>query len=83
MLQSHYKLVKRHCGHEAQSIPAFATVNAGKSADFNGDKIVNSLDFSIMSRHWLANYFQADLNSDGIINSLDFSILVLRWETSG
>ena len=49
--------------------------------DLNGDKIINSLDATLMSRLILemddveANRKAADINGDGRINSLDYSLL--------
>src|SRR3989338_3752043 len=51
--------------------------------DLNNDKIVNSLDWSIMNSRWYTNDTTADLNSDGIINSLDFSIMNGNWLKNG
>ncbi len=47
--------------------------------DLNGDKIVNSLDWSIMNSKWFTNNTTADLNHDGIVNSIDFSLLNANW----
>lgn len=47
--------------------------------DLNGDRIINSIDFSIMNAVWLTNNVTADLNKDGIVNSLDFSIMNSNW----
>ena len=47
--------------------------------DFNNDKIVNSLDWSIMNSRWFINDVTADLNTYGIVNSLDFSIMNRNW----
>jgi hypothetical protein len=45
--------------------------------DFNGDNIVNALDWSIMKSHYgkSATSEQGDLNGDGLVNSLDWSIM--------
>ncbi len=47
--------------------------------DLNNDRIVNSLDWSIMNSRWFSSDSTADLNSDGIVNSLDFSIMNGNW----
>lgn len=47
--------------------------------DLNNDRIVNSLDWSIMNSKWFTSDSTADLNTDGIINSLDFSIMNGNW----
>lgn len=47
--------------------------------DLNGDKIVNSLDWSVMNGTWATNNASSDLNRDGIVNSLDFSLLNANW----
>lgn len=56
-------------------------------ADFNHDKIVNSVDFSIMLAYWktVAPFANAcvDINHDSVVNSVDFSILLSQWGTSG
>jgi mannan endo-1,4-beta-mannosidase len=47
--------------------------------DLNGDKIVNSIDSSIMNSKWFTSDSAADLNHDGIVNAIDFSILDQNW----
>ena len=47
--------------------------------DLPGDRIVNSIDFSIMNGVWLTNNAAADLNHDGTVNSLDFSTMNGNW----
>ena len=49
------------------------------SGDINLDRIVNSLDWSIMSSNWLSNHPASDVNKDGLVNSLDFSIMSSNW----
>lgn len=51
--------------------------------DLNNDRIVNSLDWSIMNSKWFTSDPIADLNTDGIVNSLDFSIMNGNWLKSG
>jgi hypothetical protein len=51
--------------------------------DLNNDRIVNSLDWSIMNSRWFTSDSTADLNTDGIVNSLDFSIMNGNWLKSG
>src|SRR6185503_16790122 len=53
------------------------------SGDFNGDNVINTLDFSVMNTHWNQNFPQADINKDGLINSLDFAILKNNWNKTG
>ena len=56
------------------------TVGTGSlPGDLNGDRIINSIDFSIMNSKWLTNDSTSDLNKDGIVNSLDFSIMNSNW----
>ena len=50
--------------------------------DLNNDRIVNSLDSSILYSRWLSQKPEDliyDLNKDGIINSLDWGILNRNW----
>ena len=47
--------------------------------DINLDRIVNSLDWSIMSSNWLSNHPASDVNKDGLVNSLDFSLMSSNW----
>jgi hypothetical protein len=49
------------------------------AGDLNGDRTVNSIDFSIMNSAWLTNNATSDLNKDGTVNSLDFSIMNGNW----
>jgi uncharacterized membrane protein YgcG len=54
-----------------------------RRADFNCDKKVNSIDFSILLYFWktkapFSNKY-VDLNKDGKIDSVDFSILLYEW----
>jgi hypothetical protein len=56
-------------------------------ADFNHDRIVNSVDFSILLAYWktLAPFANkcVDINRDSVVNSVDFSILLSQWGTPG
>ena len=61
----------------------FSLTTATKSADLNGDGIVNSLDWSIMNSQWGTAGPSADLDSDGVVNSLDWSVMNGRWGTGG
>jgi hypothetical protein len=47
--------------------------------DINGDRIVNSLDYSLLKLRWLTSDQSADLNDDGIVNSIDYSLLKQNW----
>jgi murein DD-endopeptidase MepM/ murein hydrolase activator NlpD len=47
--------------------------------DFNGDGIVNSIDWSAMNQRWFTNDQFVDINADGIVNSIDFSNLNANW----
>ena len=51
--------------------------------DFNGDGIVNSVDWSIMNTKWFTADAFLDINRDGLVNSIDFSILNLNWFKTG
>lgn len=55
-----------------------------RAGDFNGDQIVNSLDFSYMNSKWgaVADAL-ADINRDGGVNSIDFSYLSSNWLATG
>jgi hypothetical protein len=55
-----------------------------KRADFNCDKKVNSIDFSILLYYWKAtppfkNQY-VDINKDTKVDSVDFSILLYEWD---
>lgn len=53
------------------------------AGDFNGDQIINSLDFSSMNSNWLASNSLTDVNKDGIVNSLDFAYMSNNWLAVG
>ncbi len=59
------------------------TTNSCKGADFNADKKVNSVDFSILLAFWQKKApFKnpcVDINKDAKVNSVDFSILLYEW----
>jgi fibronectin type 3 domain-containing protein len=58
----------------------FPTMFAG---DFNSDKLINSLDFSVMNTKWATPDPVVDINRDGDVNSLDFSYLSRNWLQTG
>lgn len=47
--------------------------------DFNGDAIVNSVDYSLLNARWFTSDARTDINRDGLVNSIDFSILNGNW----
>ena len=53
------------------------------AGDFNGDNIINSLDFSYMNGRWNQNDSLADINRDNSVNSLDFAYLSNNWLSTG
>jgi len=56
-----------------------------RSADFQGDGIVDLTDFAELSRYWLVTnaILQYDLNSDGIIDIVDLEIFARQFLTPG
>jgi len=51
-----------------------------RSADINGDKRVNLVDFSILLYNWgKPKNPAADLNCDGKVNIIDFSMMLYWW----
>jgi hypothetical protein len=52
-------------------------------ADFNRDRRVDSIDFSILLYFWKNNYpftnIYVDINKDNKVDSIDFSILLYQW----
>ncbi len=56
-------------------------------ADFNRDKKVNNVDFSILLAFWKTNYpfgnACVDVNRDKKVNNVDFSIMLSQWGTAG
>jgi fibronectin type 3 domain-containing protein len=53
------------------------------AGDFNGDGLINSLDFSYMNTNWGTADALADINRDGTVNSLDFAYLSNNWLLTG
>jgi uncharacterized membrane protein YgcG len=70
-------------GNEAVSVVPSILPNACNGADFNADKKVNSIDFSILLAFWQKTPpFKnpcVDINKDSKVNSVDFSILLYQW----
>jgi beta-galactosidase len=68
---------------------SFAGYAAGASTDFNGDGVVNFLDFAQMANAWQTTSGNPDFNSlydfdhDGIIDLDDIAIFVKGWLGSG
>ncbi len=58
----------------AGSAAVFAAPEGGSDcpADFNGDGIVNTLDFIAYLNAYNVGDPSADMNGDGIVNTLDF-----------
>ena len=57
--------------------------SCSRRADFNCDKKVNSIDFSILLYYWktIAPFknIYVDVNKDSKVDSVDFSILLYEW----
>lgn len=49
------------------------------ASDFNGNDVVNTVDFSIMSLEWENFGQRSDINGDGIVNAINFSFLNKNW----
>ncbi|OGZ56924.1 MAG: hypothetical protein A3H64_03460 [Candidatus Ryanbacteria bacterium RIFCSPLOWO2_02_FULL_45_11c] len=47
--------------------------------DLNGDRTVNSLDWTIMSSVWFTASQLSDINLDGVVNFIDFSLMNANW----
>ena len=66
-------------GNISTPAPAPAPAPAPVVGDFDGNGLVNSLDWSFMNSKWFTADATADLNRDGVVNSIDFSILNRNW----
>ncbi|MDE0011435.1 MAG: dockerin type I domain-containing protein [Candidatus Poribacteria bacterium] len=53
--------------------PSTVTVKAEKTADLNGDGVVNILDLVILSNAFGKD--SPDLNADGVVNILDLVVI--------
>ncbi len=51
-----------------------------KTADFNGDGVVDAIDLGILFVHWGATNSPADLDGDGVVGSGDLGILLGQWD---
>ena len=51
------------------------------AGDANFDGVVNGLDVSYVSSHWLTtgSSIPADANGDGVVNGLDISLIASNW----
>src|SRR3990167_902994 len=47
--------------------------------DINLDRIVNSIDYSILNSDWFTSATRSDLNRDQIVNAIDYSLLNANW----
>ena len=70
-------------GRSSEDIPSvtlpITPPTTPKTADFNSDGRVNSLDFSALQSKWNQPSTIHDLNKDGIVNTLDYSLLIQQW----
>jgi hypothetical protein len=67
-------------------VVAFTGVERLKGGDFNGDNVVNTLDYSILRFHWLSSApaaAVADVTGDGSVTSADYNVLVPNFYTAG
>lgn len=55
------------------------TTAAQKTADLNGDSVVNVFDLSILLSAWGQSGVLGDINTDGIVNVFDLSMLLANW----
>jgi hypothetical protein len=53
------------------------------SGDFDGNQIINSLDFSYMNTKWGKADLWADIDKNGLVNTLDFSYMSKNWLLAG
>ena len=53
--------------------------------DVNNDGVVNGLDISLITSHWLQTGTGAvgDANGDGVVNGLDISVVASHWLQTG
>jgi hypothetical protein len=71
------------------SIPTLETIDGSitvfRTADLNGNGVVDSADLGLMTASWGAvkKSSDADLNGDGMVNGLDLGRLLDRWATEG
>lgn len=77
--------VYRDAATGASSLQVTPVIILPISADLNKDGVVNSLDYSLISRKWnlTTNISTVDINQDGKIDSLDFEIIKTQWLKSG
>jgi pimeloyl-ACP methyl ester carboxylesterase len=57
--------------------------SAWLKGDYNGDGIINTIDYSLLNAKWFKRDSFIDTSLDGIVNSIDFSILNAHWFTLG
>ena len=69
-------------GNTTTSSSVTVTVSNALVGDLNGDRTVNSLDWTMMANVWFTNDAVADINKDSIVNSIDFSLLNQNWGRS-
>jgi hypothetical protein len=51
------------------------TLDSPSPGDINGDKIVNLLDYTLLSKAYGTDNTASDLNHDKVVDLLDFTIL--------
>jgi hypothetical protein len=50
-----------------------------RSADLNGDGVVDGADLGALLSQWGAQGGPADLNGDGVVDGVDLGEMLARW----
>lgn len=66
-----------------QGIVSFTGASHLRGGDLNGNNIINSADYNILSVAFPGINPVADITGNGVVNSGDYNILAVNWLTAG
>jgi hypothetical protein len=68
---------------DGQGAVAFTGISNLRGGDLNGNNLINSGDFNLLSAVFPGVNPVADITGNGVVNSGDFNILATNWLTAG
>lgn len=66
-----------------QGVVSFTGVSNLRGGDLNGNNLINSADYNILSVAFPGINPVADITGNGVVNSGDYNILAVNWLTAG
>lgn len=68
---------------DGQGVVSFTGASLLRGGDLNGNNLINSADYNILSVSFPGINPTADITGNGVVNSGDYNILAVNWLTAG